>query len=134
VEIDGVDQQLDMTQTVDGDAILRFDVIPADQRVLKPGEFLVVIVVCRYTKNHDSTPSLGQSFMFKVVPGETVEATKARIGLYEFADSRLLPAVVFQVGGRILNDDERLDTFARPNNLVKVVLPSTARAKGLLRQ
>jgi ubiquitin C-terminal hydrolase len=133
MDIEGLVQPVDFAHGVDGDAILRFDVVPADQRVLKPGEFLVVALVCRYTKNQDSAPSLGQSFLFKVVPGEVVETTKMRIGGYEFADSRLMPAVVFQVGGRILNGDERLDAFLKPNDLVRVVLPSTARSRGLLR-
>jgi hypothetical protein len=134
IDRDGIVEPIDFSQPVDPDAILRFDVVPNDQKIIRPGEFLVVALVCRYTKNQDSAPSLGQSFLFKVVPGEIVDATRGRIGQYQFADPRLMPAVVFQVGGRVLNGDECLEHFVRPNDLVRVVLPSTARSKGLLKQ
>jgi hypothetical protein len=134
IDHEGLVEPVDFSQPVDPDAILRFDVFPNDQKIIRPGEFLVVALVCRYTKNQDSAPSLGQSFMFKVIPGELVEMTRIRIGQYQFADQRLMPAVVFQVGGRTLNGDECLEAFVRPNDLVKVVLPSSARSKSLLKQ
>jgi ubiquitin C-terminal hydrolase len=133
LDIDGVVQPIDYTQPVDPDAILRFDVVPNDQKLIRPGEFLIVALVCRYTKRQDSAPSLGQSFMFKVVPGEVIETTRFRIAQYQFADPRLVRASVFQVKGRVLNGDECLEMFVRPNDLVKVVLPSSARSKGLLK-
>jgi hypothetical protein len=133
IDIEGLVHPVDFAAAVDENAILRFDVIPADQRTIRPGEFLVVVIVCRYTKNQDNATPLGQSFMFKVIPGEMVEATRPRIAAYDFADQRLVPYTVFQVGGRILNDDECLDAFARPNDTVKVVLPSGARSKSLLK-
>jgi hypothetical protein len=133
IDVDGLVQPVDFTQPVDENAILRFELIPPDQRIMKPGEFLVVAVVCRYTKNQDAAFPLGQSFLFKVVPGEIVENTRRRIQDYDFTDQRLMPYVVFQVGGRILNDDERLDGFARPYESIKVVLPSGARSKSLLK-
>jgi hypothetical protein len=134
VDVNGLVEPINFSQPIDPDAILRFDVVPNDQKVLRPGEFLVVMLVCRYTKNQDNAPSLGQSFMFKIVPGEVVEQTKVRIGGYQFTDARLIPAVVFQVGGRVLNGDERMDQFTKPNDLVRVVLPSVARSKGLLKR
>jgi hypothetical protein len=131
---DGIVEPIDFSRPVDPSAVLRFDVIPNDQKVIRPGEFLVVVLVCRYTKNQDSAPSLGKSFMFKVVPGELIDITRVRIGQYQFADPRLMPALVFQVGGRTLNGDECLESFVRPNDLVKVLLPSTARSKSLLKE
>jgi hypothetical protein len=127
-------EPIDNAAPIDAHAVLRFDVVPPDQRVLRPGEFLVVAMVCRYTKTQDSAPGLGQSFMLKVVPGEVVETTRIRLAQYEFADQRLMPVIGFHVGGRVLNGDERLDMFTRPNDIVKVVLPSVARAKALLRR
>jgi hypothetical protein len=134
IDVDGVVEPVDFSQQIATDVVLRFDVVPGDQRVLRPGEFLVVMVVCRYTKNQDNVIGLGKSFMFKVVPGELVEETRRRIGEYDFADQRLIPDVMFQVGGRVLNGDERIDQFARPNDVVRVVLPGIARTKCLLKK
>jgi hypothetical protein len=69
-------------------AILRFNVVPPNQRTLLQGEFLVSILVCRFLKNQDTVVGLGQSFMFKVVPGETAEAAKNRICEFRFADDK----------------------------------------------
>jgi hypothetical protein len=133
LDIEGIVHPVDFSHPLDESVVLRFDVVPADQRALRPGEFLVVALMCRYTKNQDNVIPLGQSFMFKVVPGEPVEVTKGRLASYQCADERLLPCVVFQVGGRTLNGDEHLDMFARPNDTVKIVLPGGARTKNLLR-
>jgi hypothetical protein len=100
---------------------------------LRRDEFLVIAVMSRSTKNQDSMTGLGQSFIFKIVTGETVEATKERLGAYQCANERLLSFLVFQVGSRRLNGNEKLDNFLRPNDTLKIVLPSGLRCKSLLR-
>jgi hypothetical protein len=134
LDIEGIVEPIDFSRPIDADAILRFDVVPNDQKIIRPGEFLVIALICRYTKRQDNAPSLKQSFLFKVVPGEVIEVTRSRIAQYQFADPRLVKNVVFQVGGRVLNSDECLAAFVRPNDLVRVVLPSSAKSKSLLKQ
>jgi hypothetical protein len=132
-DIDGIVRMIDMTEPVEETTLLRFDVIPPDQRKLMPGEFLVVALICRYTKNRDNATSLGKSFIFKIIPGEVVENTRKRMVEYQFVDSRLLPWLTFQASQRILNSDECIDPFIRPNELLKVVLPDRARTNNILK-
>jgi hypothetical protein len=133
LDVDGCVSPIDTGDAVDDSAILRFDVVPPDQIRMGRSEYLVVALLCRYTKNGDSAPSLKQSFLFKIVPGEVVERTKARMGQYRFTDDRLLKAIVFQANGRILNDDETLEKVLRPYDLLKVIQPDKASANNLLK-
>jgi hypothetical protein len=130
---DGLVSLLEANDPLDERTIIRFDVVPPDQRNLLPGEFLVVALVCRYTKNQDKATSLRKSFLFKIISGESVEGTKKRIGELRFLDARLVDAITFQAGSRILNSNECIEPFVRPNDLLKIVLPDRARTTNLLK-
>jgi hypothetical protein len=130
---DGLVSLLEANDPLDERTIIRFDVVPPDQRDLLPGEFLVIALVCRYTKNQDKATSLRKSFMFKIISGEVVEGTKRRIGELRFLDARLVDAITFQAGSRILNSNECIEPFVRPNDLLKIVLPDRARTTNLLK-
>jgi ubiquitin C-terminal hydrolase len=130
---DGLVSLLEPNDPVDERTIIRFDVVTPEQRNLLPGEFLVVALVCRYTKNQDKATSLGKSFIFKIIPGEIVEGTKRRIGELRFLDARLVDAITFQAGSRILNGNECIEPFMRPNDLLRIVLPDRARTTNLLK-
>jgi hypothetical protein len=128
---DGVARPIDLAAAVEESAILRFDVVPNDQRNLRSGEFLVVAVICRYTKKRDNVTSLGQSFLFRIVPDEDLEATKRRISECRFADERLMPWVVFHANGRVV--DGALNRWLKPNDILQVVLPDRTRTNNLLK-
>jgi hypothetical protein len=130
---DGVVRLLDGDEQVDERVIIRFDVVPMDQRTLAAGEFLVVALLCRWTKNQDRSASLGQSFLFRIIPGELVEATKRRITDLRIIDQRLVNALCFQVNARILNGNECIEPLVKPNNLVRLIMPNRARANHLLK-
>jgi hypothetical protein len=130
---DGVVRLLRGDEQIDERAIIRFDAIPMDQRNLGPGEFLVVAVLCRWTKNQDRSVTLGQSFLFRIIPGEVVEVTKRRITALRIIDQRLINAMSFQVHARILNGNECIEPVVRPNDVVRLVLPDRARANHLLK-
>jgi hypothetical protein len=121
------------TDYCDDSALLRFDVVPPDQVHLKQGEFLAVASICRYSKNQDNAVPTGQSFLFKVIPGEFVDETRKRIAKVNFADAKLMEWIVFQTSSRILNGDESLDQFISANEVVKVVLPDRAKTNTILR-
>jgi hypothetical protein len=133
LEVGGTVQPLDMTGMVDETALLRFEVVPPDQRELGANEFLVVALLSKFTKHDHTTVSLGSTFLFKVITGELVDAAIERLRSYECTDQRLLSLLVFQVGPRILNGDECLSAFVQPYDLVKVVQPSGARTRCMLK-
>jgi hypothetical protein len=132
-DVDGCVRPLASDELVEENSILRFDVIPPDQRSLGAGEFLVVALVCRFLKNKDTTVSLGQSFMFKIFPGETCAMAKKRLHTYKFADDRLMPWVALQARGSTIADEATLDDKLRPNEVLKVVLPDRSRTNCLLK-
>jgi hypothetical protein len=132
-DIDGCIRPLTFDELVEENSILRFDVVPPDQRRLAAGEFLVVALVCRFLKNQDNAVSLGQSFMFKIFPGETCAMAKKRLHTYKFADDRVMPWVALQVRGCTMADEATLDDKLRPNEVVKVVLPDRSRTNCLLK-
>jgi hypothetical protein len=133
VDQDGLVRALAANEFAEESALLRFDVIPSDQQHIKPGEFLVVASICRYSKNQDNAVFSGQSFLFKVIPGEVVDETRKRIGRVGFCDERLVEHIVFQTNSRILNGDENLAHFVEANDAVKVVLPDRAKTNMLLK-
>jgi hypothetical protein len=131
---DGEVRLLSPNETVEEAALLRFEPVPADQVRLKSGEFLVVALICRQAKGGVAAISTGVSFIFKVVPGEVISDTRKRIGLVKFAEEKCLAAISFQTSKRYLNDDERLDTFMSPNDVLKAVLPERTRSSALFRR
>jgi hypothetical protein len=133
LDVEGCVRPLGFDEAVDEAAILCFDVVPPNQRTLLQGEFLVVVLVCRFLKNQDTVVSLAQSFMFKVLPGETAEAARKRIGEFKFADEKVMPFATLQVRGRIVRDEEVLSNRLEPNELLKVVLPDKSRTNSLLK-
>jgi hypothetical protein len=132
-DVDGCVRPLAFDELVEENSILRFDVVPPDQRSLSGGEFLVVALVCRFLKSQDTTVSLGQSFMFKIFPGETCAMAKKRLHMYKFADDRVMPWVVLQARGSTIADEATLDDKLRPNEVLKVVLPDRSRTNCLLK-
>jgi hypothetical protein len=118
----------------DETTILRFEEVPPDQSQLGPGEFLVVAMVCRASQGVENTVPVGTSFLFKVIPGEVMEVTRGRIARYEYADGKVIPWVSFQARRRLLNDDEILDAFIGPNEVLKIILPDKARANAIIRR
>jgi hypothetical protein len=133
LDVDGCVRPLAFDEVPDEAAILRFDPVPPNQRTLLQGEFLVAVLVCRFLKNQDTVVSLGQSFMFKVLPGETAEAAKKRICEFKFADEKVMPFTILQVRGRIVWDEEVLSNRVDPNEVLKVVLPDKSRINSLLK-
>jgi hypothetical protein len=129
---DGVVTPIDLGTAVEEGAVLRFDVVSSDQRNLRDGEFLVVALVCRYTKKRGDVASLQQSFLFRIVPDEDLEVTKRRISEYKFADQRLMPWVVFHANGRVV--EGALNRWLKPNDILQVVLPDRARTNNLLKR
>ena len=121
-------------ESIDEHQLIRFDVIPEDQLHMAPGDLLVVIKVCRASKHRDNVMDLKQSFLFRVVPGEIVDATCQRIVTTQFTDPRLAPHLLFITpSGRILNGDECLHDFVKENDIVQVVLPDRARENNICR-
>jgi hypothetical protein len=68
-----------------------------------------------------------------IVTGEVVENTRKRMVEYQFVDSRLLLWITFQASQRILNSDECIKPFIKPNDILKVVLPDRTRANDILK-
>jgi hypothetical protein len=66
------------------------------------------------------------------VPDEDLEVTKRRISEYKFADQRLMPWVVFQANGRVV--EGALNRWLKPNDTLQVVLPDRARTNNLLKR
>jgi hypothetical protein len=62
-----------------------------------------------------------------------MDATRKRIAQNGYADENVIPWVSFQAGRRFLNDDERLDTFIGPGELLRIVLPDKARSNAIIR-
>jgi hypothetical protein len=133
VDDEGTVRPVAPSDVVEESSLLRFEAVPPDQIRLKSGEFLIVAALCRYSKGVNNSVPLGISFMFKVVPGEILRETRNRIAQYKFADEKLTPSILFQANRRILNDDERLDTFLKPNDVLKVVLPDKTRSNALIK-
>jgi hypothetical protein len=131
---DGVVTPVKMDAPVPVTAILRFEVVPRDQMMLKDGEFLVTALLCRLSKGQMSAVSLGKSFLFKVVPDELVELARERIREMELFESRWIPYVTLWAGQRILNEDEVLASMLRPGDVVKIVLPDRVKAIAILKK
>jgi hypothetical protein len=113
--------------------ILRFDVVPPDQRQLAEGEFLVFLQFFRVTKATPGEVSLGKSCLFKVVPGEPLALTKERFVALGYFARGLLTHVVVRAKCRILNDDEVLDAIVAPDEVISIVLPDKLRAMNALK-
>jgi hypothetical protein len=114
--------------------LLRFEEVPPDQVLLMPGEFLVSVMVCRPSQGVENTVPTGVSFLFKVISGETMDITRARIAQYNYADDKIIPWVSFQAQRRLLNDNEVVGTFLRPGEILRIVLPDRARFNAIVRE
>jgi hypothetical protein len=131
---DGLVRPIGNAEVVQESALIRFDVIPPDQLVLKAGEFLVVALFCRKSKGQAMDVSLERSFIFKILPGEIAESTIRRIGLYKFFSEHLLPYVNLRVKQRVLNRDEPVDMLLKPNDVLRIILPDRVKAVSVLKK
>jgi hypothetical protein len=134
VDKDGLVEPIKPYDQLPDSPILRFDIVPPDQRTLSDGEFLVVALFCKQSRGPNTALSLGKSFMFKVIPSELVDDAKKRIATLGFFEESLLPWVQLRANNRILNGDEPLDLVLEPGHLLKIALPDGGRSLTVLRR